>query len=184
MNEREAANAVAPQMDELRRQAEQRLRSQKVRPVEGMTEAEARALVHELQVHQIELEMLKAAKDAAEQANRAKDRFLAVLSHELRTPLTPVVMGLSMLQDRLDLDPPLREMLEMVRRNVEFEARLIDNLLEHLADRAGQGRIDPQCRRLEHGHPAGNRGLQSGHPGTRTALGRGNGSGRAVLGRG
>jgi two-component system CheB/CheR fusion protein len=127
-------------MDELRRQAEQRLRSQKVRPVEGMTEAEARALVHELQVHQIELEMLKAAKDAAEQANRAKDRFLAVLSHELRTPLTPVVMGLSMLQDRLDLDPPLREMLEMVRRNVEFEARLIDDLLD--VSRIAQGKVE------------------------------------------
>ena len=70
------------------------------------------------------------AKAAAEQANRAKDHFLAVLSHELRTPLTPVVMGLSMLRDRPDLDPSMRETLEMLRRNVELEARLIDDLLD------------------------------------------------------
>ena len=90
-------------------------------------------------------EALKAAKDsaeqakaAAEQANRAKDHFLAVLSHELRTPLTPVVMGVSMLQDRPDLDPAVRETLEMVRRNVEMEARLIDDLLD--VSRIARGR--------------------------------------------
>jgi PAS domain S-box-containing protein len=68
---------------------------------------------------------LKVASDSAEQAraaaelaNHAKDHFLAVLSHELRTPLTPVVMGVSMLQDRPDIAPEIRETLEMVRRNV------------------------------------------------------------------
>ena len=82
-------------------------------------------------------EALKAAKDSAEQAkavaeqaNRAKDHFLAVLSHELRTPLTPVVMGLSMLQDRPDLDPEVHETLEMVHRHVQMEARLVDDLLD------------------------------------------------------
>ncbi len=82
----------------------------------------------------------ECAKAAAEQANRAKDHFLAVLSHELRTPLTPVVMGLSMLQDRPDLDPTMRETLEMVRRNVELEARLIDDLLD--VSRIAQGKIE------------------------------------------
>ncbi len=81
---------------------------------------------------------LKATKDLAEQANRAKDQFLAVLSHEMRTPLTPVVMGLSMLQDRPDLDTSIREILEMVRRNVEMETRLIDDLLD--VSRIARGR--------------------------------------------
>ncbi len=92
-------------------------------------------------------EELEAAKDsaerakaAAEQANRAKDHFLAVLSHELRTPLTPVVMGLSMLQDRPNLDTEMAETLEMVRRNVELEARLIDDLLD--VSRIARGKIE------------------------------------------
>lgn len=92
-------------------------------------------------------EALKAARDSAErakavaeQANRAKDHFLAVLSHELRTPLTPVVMGVSMLQDRPDLAPQVRETLEMVRRNVEMEARLIDDLLD--VTRIARGKIE------------------------------------------
>src|SRR5512146_1857425 len=87
------------------------------------------------------------AKAAAEQANRAKDHFLAVLSHELRTPLTPVVMGVSMLQDKPDLDPAIRETLEMVRRNVEMEARLIDDLLD--VTRIARGKIELQKQTVE-----------------------------------
>ena len=84
--------------------------------------------------------ILVQAKAAAEQANRAKDHFLAVLSHELRTPLTPVVMGVSMLQDRTDLDPGMREMLETIRRNIEMETHLIDDLLD--ASRIARGKIE------------------------------------------
>ena len=80
------------------------------------------------------------AKAAAERANRAKDHFLAVLSHELRTPLTPVVMALSVLERRPDLDPQARELLEMVRRNVELEAILIDDLLD--VSRIARGKIE------------------------------------------
>jgi signal transduction histidine kinase len=72
----------------------------------------------------------RSARAEAEQANRAKDQFLAMLSHELRTPLTPVLLGTSLLQDNPDLPRDVREQAQMIRRNVELEARLIDDLLD------------------------------------------------------
>ena len=85
-------------------------------------------------------EALLHAKAVAEEANRAKDRFLAVLSHELRTPLTPVVMGLSMLRDAPQLSPEMRDTLAMIRRNIAMEARLIDDLLDVM--RITRGKIE------------------------------------------
>jgi PAS domain S-box-containing protein len=72
---------------------------------------------------------LAQAKEAAEAANRSKDQFLAVLSHELRTPLTPVLMAVQAMQED-GVPEELRGMLAMIRRNVELEARLIDDLLD------------------------------------------------------
>jgi PAS domain S-box-containing protein len=69
------------------------------------------------------------AKAIAENASRAKDQFLAVLSHELRTPLTPVLATISMLLNN-GLSGDVRESLEIVLRNIELEARLIDDLLD------------------------------------------------------
>ncbi|MEM7807792.1 MAG: ATP-binding protein, partial [Planctomycetota bacterium] len=79
------------------------------------------------------------ARELAEQANRAKSEFLAVLSHELRTPLTPVVAGAQMLASVVEKQHDLEsedtrsmivETLDTMRRNVELEVRLIDDLLD------------------------------------------------------
>jgi PAS domain S-box-containing protein len=72
----------------------------------------------------------QAARHAAEEANRAKDRFLAMLSHELRTPLTPVLAGARVLELIPELPEQARSCVVMIRRNVELEARLIDDLLD------------------------------------------------------
>lgn len=79
------------------------------------------------------------ATDTALAANAAKDRFLAILSHELRTPLTPVLMTISARETDTALAPELREELSMVRRNLELEARLIDDLLD--LNRISRGKI-------------------------------------------
>ena len=75
-------------------------------------------------------EELHRAKETAEAANKAKDDFLAILSHELRTPLTPVLAAVAMLQDDETIPPEVLRELEMIRRNIEVEARLIDDLLD------------------------------------------------------
>ena len=86
---------------------------------------------------------LEQAWEAAAAMNEAKDKFLATLSHELRTPLTPVLAVLSSLE-RQELDPQGRMAtdLAMMRRNIELEARLIDDLLD--LTRISRGKIDLQ----------------------------------------
>ena len=73
---------------------------------------------------------LRDAKDAAEEAARSKDRFLAVLSHELRTPLTPALVVAQVLERRRDLAADIRESASLIRRNVELETLLVDDLLD------------------------------------------------------
>ena len=73
---------------------------------------------------------LEQQKDAVEAANRTKDNFLAMLSHELRTPLTPVVAALDTLEADGSRSSESKNSLAMIRRNVELESQLIDDLLD------------------------------------------------------
>ncbi|MGA2581970.1 MAG: PAS domain S-box protein [Tepidisphaeraceae bacterium] len=73
---------------------------------------------------------LNFAKESAEAANKAKDHFLSVLSHELRTPLTPVLAEISFLETQASLPPEFLQHIGMIRRNLELEARLVDDLLD------------------------------------------------------
>jgi len=73
---------------------------------------------------------LKRAHDELISASRAKDIFLATLSHELRTPLNPVLLVASDAVNDPKIPPEVRAHFEMIRKNVELEARLIDDLLD------------------------------------------------------
>jgi len=76
--------------------------------------------------------------------NVAKDQFLANLSHELRTPLAPVMAVIARLESDDRLPPEVNDDLAMIHRNVELEARLIDDLLD--ATRIARGTLELQCR--------------------------------------
>src|SRR5437868_4595896 len=88
------------------------------------------AMVEDITQRKKDAVALEEAKNEAERANRAKDKFLAVLSQELRTPLTPVLMSAAALEQEPGIEPELRRQFGMMRRNVELEARLIDDLLD------------------------------------------------------
>ncbi len=86
------------------------------------------------------IRLLREARDA----NAAKDRFIAVLSHELRTPLTPVILTVAALESAPDLSPELAHDLAMIRRNVELETKLIDDLLDVTRIANGKLRLAPK----------------------------------------
>jgi signal transduction histidine kinase len=73
---------------------------------------------------------LEQQRSTVEAANRTKDNFLAMLSHELRTPLTPVLAALDALKTQPQSAAEADATLAMMRRNIELESQLIDDLLD------------------------------------------------------
>jgi len=91
---------------------------------------QSQSLAAELQNRQEELQKTNIELEEKARSNLAKDKFLAMLSHELRTPLTPVLASAVALENEETLPDDIHESLQMIRRNVELEARLIDDLLD------------------------------------------------------
>src|SRR6266567_2574534 len=92
---------------------------------------------------QIRSREFEAEKIAAEKASKAKDDFLAALSHELRTPLTPALAAANYLaENAAKLPSEFVEDIEIIKRNVRLQARLIDDLLD--LTRITRGKLDLQ----------------------------------------
>ena len=77
-----------------------------------------------------DIDALKNAQQSALDANRAKDVFLARLSHELRNPLNPALLVASDEVVNPELTEHVRSSFELILKNIEVEARLIDDLLD------------------------------------------------------
>jgi PAS domain S-box-containing protein len=98
-----------------------------------------------------ELEQLisaeKRLRHEAEQANRGKDEFLAIVSHELRSPLNALRGWSFLLGNSRPLDPVLVERgVQAIKRNVDHQARLIDDLLD--TSRMMSGKLTLEHRTL------------------------------------
>jgi len=72
----------------------------------------------------------QTARAAAENANRIKDEFLAVLSHELRSPLNPILGWAKLLQTRKLDEKTIPQALKTIERNAQLQAQLIEDLLD------------------------------------------------------
>lgn len=78
----------------------------------------------------LERERAERAGEVARAESAAKDRFLAVLSHELRNPLSPILYTVETLERGLLPRERMPAALALIRRNLDLEVRLIDDLLD------------------------------------------------------
>lgn len=84
---------------------------------------------------------LAAARDAAEQASRAREEMLAIVAHDLRNPLNVVVMTAGLLTDTEPSRERRVQLLGTVRRAAQRMNRLIEDLLEVVRQESGQMRL-------------------------------------------
>ncbi len=89
------------------------------------------------------LELEIAARAEAEQANRLKDQFLAMLSHELRSPLNPILGWTKLLQNRRLNEAKTKEALATIERNAKLQAQLVEDLLDISRIIQGKLRLNP-----------------------------------------
>jgi len=86
---------------------------------------------------------LRASEQRANRANRAKDRFLAMLGHELRNPLAPIRTALELMSLELELESARRER-DMIERQVAHLVSMVDDLLD--VARVSRGKLSLELR--------------------------------------
>ncbi len=84
----------------------------------------------------------KKARSEAEEANRAKDFFLAVVSHELRSPLNAILGWTKILLNKKVDETTHRNALETIEKSARSQAKLIDDLVDSSRVASGKMRLE------------------------------------------
>ncbi len=85
---------------------------------------------------------LRRAKEAADQANRAKGEFLATMSHEIRTPMNGVLGALALVEGP-NLNDDQRQLLDVANRSGNALLQIIDDILDLSKLEAGKAEVEP-----------------------------------------
>ena len=93
------------------------------------------------------LESEQRAREVAEQANQAKDEFIALVSHELRSPLNAMLGWTRILQDQNPDEKTKQYALDVIIRNARSQSRLIEDLLD--IARVGKGKLRLEMEQTE-----------------------------------
>jgi signal transduction histidine kinase len=106
-----------------------------------------RGNVHQVAAIGFEVTEVVLARRAAEDANRMKDEFLAMVSHELRSPLSPILTAVELLRHKRGVGHPE---LGIIERHATHVARLVDDLLD--VARITQGKVELRLARVDIAH--------------------------------
>jgi signal transduction histidine kinase/ActR/RegA family two-component response regulator len=90
----------------------------------------------------IALEHERSARLEAERSAKLRDEFLATVSHELRSPLSAITGWSEILRRRNKTNEPVLKAADIIARNAQVQARLIDDLLDITAVMAGKLVLD------------------------------------------
>ena len=85
----------------------------------------------------------RRARTEAQEANAAKDQFVAMVSHELRNPLSAIQAGVDVLRRELpQAEGRAGRAVEIISRNTAMQARLVNDLLD--LSRIARGKLQFQ----------------------------------------
>jgi len=143
-------NKSAPSLTH--QKAEGEFKSRQLNNLSGYSETDLVKLVHELQVHQIELEMQKqelmVANEKAEAAVIAKQQFLSNMSHEIRTPMNAII-GFTKILLKSDLTDTHKEYLQAIKVSGDTLTVLINDILDLAKVQSGKITFEKRAFQME-----------------------------------